>query len=127
MELTKKQKDELNTSLKDKAREILVEAKKRGVKDNYYFITTFKRYLVQLKILDELEKTIEQENVLVTKEYVKGRGNLYANPAVAEYNRTSDSANKTVNCLMNIINKAPGTDNIKTSETDPLLEALAND
>ena len=41
--------------------------------------------------------------MLVSKEYVKGRKNVYSNPAVQEYNRTTDSANKTVSTLMKII------------------------
>jgi hypothetical protein len=41
--------------------------------------------------------------LLVSKEYVRGRKNLYSNPAVAEYNKTTDSANKTVSTLLRII------------------------
>jgi hypothetical protein len=41
--------------------------------------------------------------MLVTKEYVKNRKNLYSNPAIKGYNRTTDSANKTVSTLLRII------------------------
>ena len=119
-----KNKDEsLVKELKKQAENILNDAKNKGVKDNFLFITTFKRYQTQLEILFELEKVIKSESVLVEKEYVKGRKNLYNNPAISEFNRTTDSANKTVNCLLGLINKDSTLD--KSEETDPLLEALA--
>ena len=119
-----KDKDEkLVKELKKQAENILNDAKNKGVKDNFLFITTFKRYQTQLEILFELEKVIKSESVLVEKEYVKGRKNLYNNPAISEFNRTTDSANKTVNCLLGLINKDSTLD--KSEETDPLLEALA--
>ena len=119
-----KNKDEsLVKELKKQAENILNDAKNKGVKDNFLFITTFKRYQTQLEILFELEKVIKSASVLVEKEYVKGRKNLYNNPAISEFNRTTDSANKTVNCLLGLINKDSTLD--KSEETDPLLEALA--
>lgn len=119
-----KNKDEsLVKELKKQAENILNDAKNKGVKDNFLFITTFKRYQTQLEILFELEKVIKSESVLVEKEYVKGRKNLYNNPAISEFNKTTDSANKTVNCLLGLINKDSTLD--KSEETDPLLEALA--
>ena len=119
-----KNKDEaLVRELKKQAENILNDAKTKGVKNNFLFITTFKRYQTQLEILFELENVIKSESVLVEKEYVKGRKNLYNNPAISEFNRTTDSANKTVNCLLGLINKDSTLD--KSEETDPLLEALA--
>ena len=90
-------------SLNEQAQEIIRIAEESGVQSNFFFITTFKRYQVQLNILTELEKTIKAEGALVTKEYVKNRKNLYTNPAISDYNRTTDSANKTVATLMRIL------------------------
>lgn len=90
-------------SLKEQALEILSIAQKHGVEQNFFFITTFKRYQVQINILNDLEKAITDGGTLVTKEYVKGRGNIYTHPAIRDYNRTTDSANKTVTTLMKII------------------------
>ena len=42
-------------------------------------------------------------NAIVEKEYVKGRQNLVANPAITEYNKTATAANGTVATLINII------------------------
>lgn len=90
-------------SLEEQAAQILAEAEARGVSSNYFFATTFKRYQMQLRILRELEGTIEEYGATVTKEYVKGRQNLVANPAINEYNKTATAANGTVATLMNIV------------------------
>lgn len=85
------------------AEEILRIAAQQGVEQNFFFLTTFKRYQVQIKILNDLEKTIKAEGNTVTKEYVKGRKNVYTHPAIAEYNKTSTAANQTVQTLMKIV------------------------
>lgn len=109
-------------TLNEQAEEIIKIAEEAGVQTNFFFLTTFKRYQVQINILSELEKKIKEEGTLVTKEYVKGRGNLYCNPAVSEYNRTTDSANKTVSTLIKIIKGFKGEDN--SSDVDPLLAII---
>ena len=110
-------------SLNEQAEEILQIAERYGVEQNFFFLTTFKRYQVQLKILNDLEKTIKQDGILVTKEYVKGRKNVYSHPAISDYNRTTDSANKTIVTLMKIITTL--RDKQDDNETDPLLEILS--
>lgn len=95
-------------TLEEQGREVLEKAKKAGLEQDFFFSTTLQRYMVQLRVLCELEKRIAEDDLLVTKEYVKGRKNLYANPAVKEYNSTADAANRTVTTLMNIITKLGG-------------------
>ena len=56
-----------------------------------------------MKIMSDLEKTIQEEGATVTKEYVKSRANLYVNPAISEYNKTATAANGTVATLMKIL------------------------
>lgn len=89
--------------LNEQAREIMRIASEHGVEQNFFFITTFKRYQVQINILTDLENTIKKQGSLVTKEYVKGRENVYTHPAIGEYNKTSTAANQTVTTLMKII------------------------
>ena len=108
--------------LEQQANEIVKLAEESGLQSNYFFVTTFERYRVQLKILEELKKAIEDEGMLVTKEYVKGRKNIYTNPAIGDFNRTTDSANKTVATLMRII-KNLGVDEDK-EDVDPLMEVI---
>ena len=109
-------------SLNDQAREILRIAEDSGVQSNFFLVTTFKRYQVQLNILTELEKAIKDEGTLVSKEYVKGRKNIYSNPAIQDYNRTTDSANKTVATLMRILRNFGVDDD--TSDEDPLMKII---
>ena len=109
--------------LEEQAKEIKRIAEEHGVEQNFFFITTFDRYLVQIDILNELEAKIKEEGTLVTKEYVKGRGNLYTNPAITEYNKTSTSANQTVATLIKII-KSLRSDEDGAEGDDELLQAL---
>lgn len=109
-------------TLSEKAKEILKLAEKNGVQTNFFFTTTFQRYLVQIKILEELEQEINDAGALVTKEYVKGRENIYTNPAINAYNNTTNSANKTVTTLLKIVQGFKAED--KEKEVDPLLEII---
>lgn len=109
-------------SMNAKAKEILELAEKSGVQTNYFFTTTFNRYLVQIKILEDLEQEINDAGALVTKEYVKGRENIYTNPAINAYNNTTNSANKTVATLLKIVQGFKAED--KAKEVDPLLEII---
>ena len=111
-------------SLNEQAKEIIRIAEESGVQSNFFFITTFKRYQVQLNMLSELEQKMKDEGMLVTKEYVKGRKNLYSSPAVKDYNATTDSANRTVATLMKIIKNYNVDDGTNEIEDDPLLKAI---
>lgn len=109
-------------SLNEQAKEILRLAEESGLQSNYFFVTTFERYQVQLQILDELQKVINDEGMLVTKEYVKGRKNLYTNPAVSDFNRTTDSANKTVATLLRILKSFEADQS--QEDVDPLMDII---
>lgn len=85
--------------------ELMKMAERTGAKKNVLFLTTLRRYQVQLAILDDLEKSLQEEGSLVTKEYVKGRKNVYTNPAIVQYNKTTDSANKTAAALFDIMER----------------------
>jgi hypothetical protein len=89
--------------LNKQAQEILEAAQRSGVEQNFLFVTTFKRYQVQLKILSDLEQEIASSGAFITKEYVKGRENVYSHPAINSYNKTADSANRTASTLMKVI------------------------
>lgn len=112
----------MKKNLNEQAKEIIKIAEESGVQSNFFFLTTFKRYQVQLNILNDLEKSLKEEGMQVTKEYVKGRKNIYSNPAIQDYNRTTDSANKTVSTLMKIIKSYDFGD--KTEEEDPLMKII---
>ena len=110
-------------TLQQQAEEILKQAQDRGVSSNFFFVTTFKRYQVQMKILGDLENAITEYGATVTKEYVKGRQNLVANPAITEYNKTATAANGTVSTLINII-KTLSDEDAGGGRLADLIEAL---
>lgn len=116
---------ELNKmTLSEQAGKILEIAEAAGVQSNFFFKTTFKRYQVQLNNLTNLEKAIDAYGTTVSKVYVKGRENLYVNPAIAEYNKTAEAANRTVATLIKIIrtfNVSTGDDG---EEKDPIWDAI---
>jgi len=116
---------EKRLNLQQQAERIISEAEKKGISTNFFFVTTFKRYQVQMKIMIELEKEINELGATVKKEYVKGRTNVYTNPAISEYNKTSTAANGTVSTLISILKSFQGTE--EDSGEDPLLKALRGD
>lgn len=111
-----------NEILQKQAEKILKIAEEAGLQSDFFFKTTFQRYQTQLKILEKLDKTIDEEGMLVQKSYVKGKSNVYENPAVACYNRTTDSANKTVATLMRILKNFDA--DITAEDVDPLMDML---
>lgn len=106
------------------AAEIKKIAEESGVQENFLFTTTFDRYQVQLRILDRLEKAVDEaESLTVEKVYRGKEKNLYSNPVFTEYNRTVDSTNKTVSTLMRIIKNFNVGDDGGEKE-DPLMRIL---
>lgn len=92
-----------DSRLNKAAAELIRMAEEGGVEQNFFFTTTFNRYKVQLNTLTRLQKELDGGELLIEKEYVKGRKNLVANPAITEYNKTSTAANQTVQTLIKII------------------------
>lgn len=110
-------------TIQDQVDEILIQAEKTGVQSNFFFVTTFKRYQVQMKIMNELEKEINEMGATVKKEYVKGRTNVYTNPAITEYNKTATAANGTVSTLINIL-KSLADETAGQSKLQDLMQQL---
>lgn len=96
------------SNINNAAEELIRMAEEGGVEQNFFFTTTFNRYKVQMNMLTRLQKEIEAGDMLITKEYVKDRQNLVANPAITEYNKTSTAANQTVQTLIKIITTFAG-------------------
>lgn len=107
-------------TLQEQVDEILTNAESKGVSTNFFFVTTFKRYQVQMQILTNLEKAIAEHGSTVTKEYVKGRENICVNPAITEYNKTATAANGTVATLVKIVSAFSADETSK----DELLDFL---
>lgn len=78
------------TTLQEQAQEILRIAEANGVEQNFFFVTTFKRYQVQINILTDLERVLNLSETVDTK-------------TIDAYNKTSSAANSTAQTLMRII------------------------
>lgn len=101
--MASKKSNPIKFDLEGKADEILKRAQEKSDEHAYMFITTFVRYRELLAHQRELEKVIQEEGLMVQKEYVKGRKNLYLNPAVNAYNSTTAALDKTAQLIMKII------------------------
>lgn len=113
-------------SLRNQADRILQEAQKRGIESNFFFATTFKRYLFQMSILDSLQKEIEETGPMVVKEYGTGRRDRQTNTAINDYNKTATAANGTVATLINIVRNI-SDDHGGASKLQDLIDGLDND
>ena len=92
-----------NEELQRRIQEFADRATELGIADDLIFDTTFNRYVMQVNILENLKEQIENGDLMVKKAYVKDRDNLYVNPAVAEYNKTSTAANQTAVTLVKLM------------------------
>lgn len=119
MDIDIKRLEEMETALQ-------LMAEENGLACNYLFTTSFARYKRQMRTLIELGKkckeVISNGELMVTKGYVKDRENIYMHPVVQQFDRTTDSANKTVATLLKIL-KSFGVDNAEDA-VDPLMDII---
>lgn len=103
----------------DPLKSLLSMAKEYGVSDNAMFIQAANQYALQLRVIDSIKEYLDDKETLVaTKEYVKGRENIYANPLVKELPKHADSANKTAMVILNIIKQFAS---VQTPKLEDLL------
>lgn len=103
--------------------EIIKQAEEAGLQYNYFFVTTIDRYRTLRKISDKLKESLDTDGLLVEKEYVKGRKNLYSSPALADYTKICESMNRTAATAIKIIRNFSDGDGKKSNE-DPLIKAI---
>ena len=86
--------------------DLLKLAKTYGVEKNELFVQAAEQYSVQALVIKQIKAALEEEDGLLTsKEYVKGRENVYTHPLVRELPKHADSANKTLATMLEIITK----------------------
>ena len=76
----------------------------------YIFESTLETYFQLIKNFKVLKEALEADGCLITKEYVKGRQNVYVHPAMSEMNKTVNMLNSTAKTLISII-KDLGSEN----------------
>lgn len=96
-------------AVKDKTtyEELLELAKIYQVDNNAMFIAASKQYDLQIKVINLIREALEggKQDLIESKEYVKGSPNAYANPLIKELPKHSDSANRTLATMLDIITK----------------------
>lgn len=81
-------------------------AEEYNVHDNALFISAAEQYSIQAQIINMIREELNGDSSPIsTKEYVKGRKNEYANPLIRELPKHSDSANRTLQTMLDIIVK----------------------
>lgn len=101
--------------------DLMALARRYSVNDNEMFISCAKQYEMQTNLIDKMKKAIEDDEMLVTKEYVKGRENVMANPLIKELPKHYDSANKTLGIMLNIIEAMGSKSERKQSKLNELM------
>lgn len=80
--------------LNKKIEEVLELAKKAGIDENFFFITTFNDYKRQRVILARIGAEIDRQGAVVG-----GR----ANQLISDYNKTAQSASKVAESLLKMV------------------------
>lgn len=92
-----------NTSTYD---DLLELAKEYHVDNNALFLSAARQYQTQALVIEMMKNQLEADGSAVsTKEYVKGRENVYANPIIKELPKHADSASRTLTTMLEIIKK----------------------
>ena len=86
-------------------KEVIQMAADYGVADNPLFVQTLKNYETVQRAIEMTNEILTSEDMTISKEYVKGRENLYMHPAIKELPKQIDAANKTVDKLLDIIER----------------------
>lgn len=85
---------------------ILQMASEYGVENNPLFLQTLKNYETIQKSIEGIDQIIHaNDDLTISKEYVKGRENLYLHPAIKELPKQIDASNKTLDKMLDIIEK----------------------
>jgi len=86
-------------------RELMKLAKSYEVDKNAIVLELASKYADQKKLIDEIKQRLEEDGLIVKKEYVKGRENICANPLVDAWTKHNDSASRTLDSLADAIVK----------------------
>lgn len=85
--------------------DILKLAEECCVNDNALFISILHNYETVQLAISRVHDSLENDDPTVTKEYVRGRENVYANPLIKELPKLIDASNKTMSTMLKIIDQ----------------------
>ena len=82
--------------------EIMKLAEQYGVKDNVLFVSAADRYAGQIKIIQEMQKSVAG-GLLMKSVGSMGQEKVETNPLVVQLPKYNDTANKTLSIMLDII------------------------
>lgn len=86
--------------------ELMKLAREYGVENNALFRSAAEQYQIQIDTIRMIKDQLASDGSAVsTKEYVRGRENVYANPLIKELPRHTDSANRTLGTMLDVVSK----------------------
>lgn len=114
-------KTALNSDVKLKAlqKQFESESEALGLLDDYLYVTQYRAYTDQLRIMDELKAEVTAQGVMMTVTAGRDLEKRVVNPAVSEYNRMAGLANKTASQVLAMLTKA--RESHQTDEEESLL------
>ena len=74
-----------------------------GLGDNPLILSQIEQYDTQRRVMDVMKSALDEADPAVSKEYVKGRENLYAHPLIKELPKHADSATRTADSIVRAI------------------------
>ena len=86
-------------------KDIMAMAARYGVDKNALFVSAARRYDDQVKLIEKLRKQLEDDGLMVEHVNVKGDSNSDIHPLVAQLPKHSDTANKTLSVMLDIVTK----------------------
>ena len=122
--MAKKEKPSSIDYYMDQADKIRKQAEKDGVINNFLFMTTFDRYVMKIKYIEELRKEIDEKGKSTEKTY-NCSTNEVQSPAYKNFLATCDSINKDGALLCRITEKFKKE--LNGAQSDPLVDLLNGD
>lgn len=98
-------------------------AEKYGLADNALLQTQIQLYATQEKVVRMIKHELGRSGGTVSKEYVKGRENVYASPMIKELPKHADSMNRTADTIVRIIRELGNKDIEEPDDFDRFLAA----
>ena len=96
-------------------------AEKYGLADNALLQTQIQLYATQERVVRLIKRELGKSGASVSKEYVKGRENVYANPMIKELPKHADSMNRTADTIVRIIRELGNKDIEEPDDFDRFL------
>lgn len=84
-------------------KELRMLARAYGLEENPLLISQIEMYAVQQRVISMIREELNNSDAAVSKEYVKGRENLYAHPLIKELPKHADSATRTADGIVKLI------------------------